>query len=448
MKRSVLIIPLYVIAHLVIINFVLYALTPTTYLDLNMALSINVAWLFIAFVLNFYTIERKERFITKYHKFLRHYLIFVLGYFTILAFKKVDFDPQDQLNILFALLFALSVFRWIFYKLRKLYRIEGGNYVSVVVIGKDANLERIKKVFKEADYGYSYLGCFHNDGHNNDKDFLGSVGDCYNYIISNDVDEIYCMVSQLSESELNQLINLADNNLIKLNLVPDNKGITTSAMNVELFGTLPIVNLRNLPLEKNYAKYGKRGFDIVFSLFAIIFILSWLVPLIFLINKLESDGPIFFKQPRNGINKRLFWCYKFRSMKVNLEANDQMCTKGDSRITRIGSILRKTSIDELPQFINVLLGEMSVVGPRPHMEKHTGEYEKDVDKYLVRHFVKPGITGLAQVKGFRGEILEKADIINRTKFDIFYLENWSPIMDIRIIYATIFNCLKGEDKAY
>lgn len=448
MKRSVLIIPLYVLAQLLIINFVLFAISPLMYSNFNLVVSINLIWIFIALMLNFYTIERKERFITKYNKFLRHYLSFALGYFTILAFQKVDFNPQYQINVLFALLLALSVFRWVFFKVRKIYRIEGGNSVKVVVIGKDDNLERIKKVFKELDFGYRYLGYFHNDATKDDKECLGSLEDCYNYIINENVDEVYCMVSQLNETELNQLIHLADNNLIKLNLVPDNKGIATMAMNVELFGTLPIVNLRNLPLEQNYAKYGKRGFDIIFSLLVIVFILSWLVPLIFLINKLDSDGPIFFKQPRNGINKKLFWCYKFRSMKVNLEANDRMCTKGDIRITKIGNILRKTSIDELPQFINVLLGDMSVVGPRPHMEKHTGEYEKDVDKYLVRHFVKPGITGLAQVKGFRGEILKKVDIINRTKFDIVYLENWSVIMDIKIIFSTIFNCFKGDNKAY
>ena len=448
MKRSVLIIPFYVIAHLGIINLVLYQLTPGTYFDLSLIISINAAWLLIALVLNFFTIERKERFITKYHKFLRHYFIFALAYFTILAFHKTDFNPRFQLEILFVLLIALSAFRWMFFILRKIYRIEGGNSVKVVVIGKDANLQRIKNIFKDLDFGYRYLGCFHNEEYDDKEDYLGGTQECFNFIINEKVDEVFCLISQISEGELDQLIHFADNNLIKLKLVPDSKGVSTRAMNLELFGTLPVINLRNFPMERNYAKYGKRLFDIVFSLFTILFILSWVVPLIFAMNKLESKGPLFFRQLRNGYNKNLFWCYKFRSMKVNLEANEKMCTKGDSRITKIGAILRKTSIDELPQFINVLLGEMSVVGPRPHMEKHTLEYEKNVDKYLVRHFAKPGITGLAQVKGYRGEIVERQDIVKRTEMDIFYLENWSVIMDIKIILSTIFNSFKGDNKAY
>lgn len=135
-------------------------------------------------------------------------------------------------------------------------------------------------------------------------------------------------------------------------------------------------------------------------------------------------------------------------MAVNPEADSKMCTKNDMRITRIGRILRKTSIDELPQFFNVLLGDMSVVGPRPHMEAHTVEYSESVDKYLVRHFAKPGITGLAQIKGYRGEVVKRSDIINRTRLDIFYLEKWSPLLDLKIIYCTVRNLLKGEEKAF
>lgn len=164
--------------------------------------------------------------------------------------------------------------------------------------------------------------------------------------------------------------------------------------------------------------------------------------------RFESKGPLFFKQVRNGYNKKPFWCYKFRSMAINENAHRKMCSKNDSRVTRLGKVLRKTSLDELPQFINVLLGDMSVVGPRPHMEVHTNEFSSSVDKYLVRHFAKPGITGLAQIKGYRGEITKKSDIINRTRLDIFYLEKWSPGLDIKIILNTISNLITGEEKAF
>jgi len=167
-----------------------------------------------------------------------------------------------------------------------------------------------------------------------------------------------------------------------------------------------------------------------------------------IIIRLESKGPVFFKQSRNGFNYKEFDCYKFRSMTPNDNANLHQATKGDLRITKVGQFIRKTSIDELPQFYNVLFGNMSVVGPRPHMVSHTNMYAQKVDKFMVRHFVKPGITGLAQISGFRGEIETDKDIINRVKFDIFYIENWSLLLDLKIIFKTFFNAVKGEDKAY
>ena len=176
--------------------------------------------------------------------------------------------------------------------------------------------------------------------------------------------------------------------------------------------------------------------------------MSWLTPIIALFIKKESTGPVFFKQIRNGINYKEFRCLKFRSMIVNEDAHKQQATKGDYRVTNVGKFLRKTSLDEMPQFINVLLGDMSVVGPRPHMIKENDRYYKTVDKYMLRHVIKPGITGLAQVSGYRGEVQKESDIVNRIKFDIYYLENWSILLDIKIIFRTIVNSIKGEDKAY
>lgn len=447
MKGSYFIIPFSVIAHLVTINLTLYFLTPSTYLNLFAALSYNAAWLLTGLGLNFYTIERKERFITKFQKFLKHYFIFCLTYFAVFAFLKVDFSIGYQFFVLTFLLFLLIFYRWFFFTVRRLYRVEGGNFVNVVVIGRDRNFEKILNTFNEPDFGYRYKGFFSNKS-TSKKDYLGDIKDCYDFILMNSIDEIYCVVSQLSNSQLMQLISFADNNLIHIKLIPDNKEVFTRAMNVELFDNVPVLNLRKSPLEKNYAKYGKRAFDIVFSFLVILLILSWSIPFLFVITRRESKDSLFFKQLRHGFNKKTFYCYKFRSMTINKEANLQMCAKGDSRVTRVGKFLRKTSIDELPQFFNVLKGEMSVVGPRPHMEAHTVEYSKSVDKYLVRHFTKPGITGLAQIKGYRGEIICRADIINRTRFDIFYLEKWSPGLDLLIIFYTIRNVFLDDKKAY
>ncbi|WP_241530163.1 exopolysaccharide biosynthesis polyprenyl glycosylphosphotransferase [Christiangramia flava] len=295
--------------------------------------------------------------------------------------------------------------------------------------------------------GYRYLGYF-DENSSASQTYHGKVAHSYQYILENGVDEIYCLASRLSKQQLNDLITFADNNLKKIKIIPDNKEIFTRAMDVELFNKIPILNLRKSPLETPYAVYGKRIFDVIFSGVVILFILSWLTPILYILIKAESKGPLFFRQKRHGVNKKEFNCLKFRSMAVNSQAHEQMALKGDSRVTRIGAFIRRTSIDELPQFFNVLMGNMSVVGPRPHMQAHTFQYETSVDKYLVRHYAKPGITGLAQIKGYRGEIIEERDIINRTRLDIFYLEKWSPLLDIQIITRTVTNALGGEEKAY
>ena len=206
--------------------------------------------------------------------------------------------------------------------------------------------------------------------------------------------------------------------------------------------------LKNFLLKLLKIELVKRIFDISFSLFVIVFIMSWLYPLLWVIIKLDSKGPAIFKQQREGIHGKEFLCYKFRSMNINAFADKVHATKNDSRVTKIGAFLRKTSLDELPQFFNVLFGDMSVVGPRPHLESLSQEYQKDVEDYLKRHAVKPGITGLAQVSGYRGEIKKKSDIKNRVRLDIFYIENWSFSLDIKIIFQTVFNVFKGDDKAY
>jgi len=211
---------------------------------------------------------------------------------------------------------------------------------------------------------------------------------------------------------------------------------------------LMVLNVNKLPFEFSENFYIKRIFDIFFSLFVCVFVLSWLWPILWFFVKFESKGPLLFKQGREGIKGKEFTCYKFRSMTLNKDADKVHATKNDARVTKVGAFLRKTSMDELPQFINVLFGDMSVVGPRPHLESLSLEYQKDVDDYLKRHIVKPGITGLAQVSGYRGEIKKAADIKNRVRLDIFYIENWSFFLDIKIIIKTVLNLFKGEEKAY
>lgn len=272
--------------------------------------------------------------------------------------------------------------------------------------------------------------------------------DSFLFILENEVDEVYCTASKFNRKELRNLIDFADNNLIRIKIIPDNKDIFFRSMTIEKYESIPVLNLRKVPIDTEFGRITKRIFDLIFSSLVIVLLLSWLIPIMYVIINLESKGPIFFIQKRDGFKRRPFWCYKFRSMHISDNADSKMATKNDNRITKVGKFIRKTSIDELPQFINVFLGDMSVVGPRPHMELHTIDYESSIDKYLVRHFVKPGITGLAQIKGYRGEITKKSDIVNRTKLDIFYVEKWTLWLDIKIITLTLINAIRGEEKAY
>lgn len=181
----------------------------------------------------------------------------------------------------------------------------------------------------------------------------------------------------------------------------------------------------------------KRAFDIIFAALVAVFLLSWLVPIIALLIKLESKGPVFFKQLRTGKNGVPFYCFKFRSMRLNSDADSKQASRGDSRITKLGAFLRKTSLDELPQFINVLKGEMSVVGPRPHMIRHTEDYSKYIHNFMDRHLIMPGITGLAQVSGHRGETKEVEAMVKRVNADLHYIENWSFMLDLKIVLMTV-----------
>jgi len=270
----------------------------------------------------------------------------------------------------------------------------------------------------------------------------------FSYILNNKIDEIYCSISELNNRDLLSIVNFADNNLKVVKFIPESTQVLSKKLKHDFYGVIPILSFRTIALNDPFNLFLKRAFDVVFSLMVIVFILSWLTPILAILISLESKGPVFFTQLRNGHNYNSFKCFKFRSMIINPAADLIQVSRDDDRITTVGKFLRKTSIDEIPQFFNVFLGQMSVVGPRPHMLSHTEIYAKSINKFMVRHFVKPGITGLAQVSGFRGEIETEKDIIGRVKHDIFYIENWSFFLDTKIIVQTILNFLKGEEKAY
>ena len=241
---------------------------------------------------------------------------------------------------------------------------------------------------------------------------------------------------------------MADQECIRFKIVPDIGFFVKRQVHIDYLKEMIVISMRNEPLEDLGNRIRKRLFDIFVSSMVTIFILSWLIPIISLLIRLESRGPIFFRQPRSGKENKSFQCLKFRSMRVNDKANEQQATKNDSRVTRIGKFLRRTSLDEFPQFLNVIKGDMSIVGPRPHMLKHTDDYSREIGQYMVRQFVKPGITGWAQIKGFRGETKNLEQMKQRVEHDLWYMENWSLMLDLKIIFITVLNTMKGEKNAF
>jgi putative colanic acid biosynthesis UDP-glucose lipid carrier transferase len=219
-------------------------------------------------------------------------------------------------------------------------------------------------------------------------------------------------------------------------------------VHVEYLDDLPVLSLRNEPLDDVGNRIRKRLFDIIVSSLVILLVLSWLTPLLAILLWLDSRGPVFFSQERTGVNNQPFICLKFRSMRVNKEANTRQATQNDSRVKRLGRFLRRTSIDELPQFFNVFMSDMSIVGPRPHMTRHTEDYSRIINKYMVRQFLKPGITGWAQINGFRGEMRKPEDMRGRVEHDLWYMENWSLWLDVKIVFLTFFGMIKGDKNAY
>ncbi|MFT4205289.1 MAG: undecaprenyl-phosphate glucose phosphotransferase [Chitinophagaceae bacterium] len=269
-------------------------------------------------------------------------------------------------------------------------------------------------------------------------------------VSESNIDDIYAALP-ISPS-LNKLFAAAENNCVKMHFVDrierGNRTLQFIEEEVIFDKGLHILNLRSEPLSSLRNRIKKRLFDLAFSTFVIVFILSWLYPIIAIIIKLGSKGPVIFKQQRSGKDNKPFNCYKFRSMRMSTDADTKQATKNDARLTKFGAFMRKTSLDELPQFFNVWKGEMSIVGPRPHMLKHTEQYQELIEKYLVRQFLKPGITGWAQVNGFRGETKELSLMQKRVEYDIWYMENWSLMLDVRIVFMTVINIIKGEPEAY
>ncbi|MEM7367482.1 MAG: undecaprenyl-phosphate glucose phosphotransferase [Bacteroidota bacterium] len=350
-----------------------------------------------------------------------------------------------------ASLMTIMSYRAILILTYKYYNSVNYNLRKIALVGSRACMEDLTTFF---DQNHTSVHTFLEDldtqkSYTQQQDEIRmAIDELKSFCLEEKVDEVYVSLRIMSEDMLEELTDFADDHFIYFRMVTDFQVLQKKKLNVDFYEHIPIISLRKEPLRSLINQVMKRGFDIAFSLLILMFVLPILFPLIAIAIALESKGPVIFRQLRSGKNNREFWCYKFRTMVQNPEADYRQASKNDDRITRIGAFLRKTSLDELPQFVNVLKGNMSVVGPRPHMIQHTQEYSNMIDKYLNRHFITPGITGHAQVNGLRGETADPNLMKKRVEYDAWYIENWSLMLDIKIVFLTIWNLLRGQEQAY
>ena len=380
----------------------------------------------------------------------------ILAYVIYAALALVVFTNVPKNVILYGAVISTLVISIVHYfanKIIRQFRKFGHNIRHIVIVGADETAKRVysELMFGQVITGYNVVGFFTSipdvklpDG----AKMLGSISDLFPWLNDHRPDEVYCSLPPSKcQEDVNRLIQICNDKFIDFYFVPTMDGYPRRKMAIHDFGSVTVFKLRDEPLNNPAAKIVKRVFDIIVSFI----FLCTMYPFVFLFvwagDKVTgSKGPVYFRQARTGYNGKSFMIYKFRSMKVNAEADTVQATKDDPRKTKFGDFLRRTSIDELPQFINVLKGEMSIVGPRPHMEHHTVIYSGLIKNYMVRHLAKPGITGWAQVNGCRGETKTVEEMEARVKRDIWYIEHWTPLIDIEILFKTFWQVLPGHDK--
>jgi len=410
---------------------------------------LNTAWMILIFV---FGANQTDRNTSKKSLFIAYLKIIVFFFFLFLIYFQItslSYYPRYYIKYLFPVFFALLLgWKFLLYYAFYLYRQRGFNYREVIILGMTPVTIDLQTYFNTNRWhGYRFLGFF-DEHKNEDLPVLGNWNDLGQYMESTHVDEIYIALNAIPQVVMTEIFETISGYPVKIRIVPDLGTFLFKSAELISYGSLPVLQIHPGPLSYWYNRLVKRIFDVLLSLIVIVFVLSWMTLVLYLIYLFGSREGVFFRQRRTCISGRTYSCLKFRTMKKNTESDFKQATQGDDRVTTVGGFLRRHSLDELPQFINVLVGDMSVVGPRPLMRAHTEQYKKLISRFMLRHTVKPGITGLAQVNGFRGEIRNMSDISNRVSNDVQYIESWSFNLDLKIIFMTIWVIIRGQMKAY
>jgi len=401
----------------------------------------NFSWILTNVILSKRNLYLRDGFVNRIFRITYRIAIFIILSVLIEFFILLKVQSRS-LFLTYSLIFFIGLL--IFYRLLYSYlrrRREKGIHINkVLIVGITDTTRLLKKIIQNNPIlGYKFIG-FLNHETVDDSDLLGTPNNILPLIEKHQIEMVFLSSKNLSRSEtLSNYLSMCENRGIRLRLIPEYDNAMHFRSHGETVGRISLINPQRIPLDYFSARLLKRSFDLIVSTLTIVFILSWLFPVIALLIKLSSRGPVLFIQERTGMNNKTFKCLKFRSMQMNSEANKKQAKTNDPRITIIGRLLRKTNLDEFPQFINVFLGQMSIVGPRPHMLAHTDQYSKLIENYRSRHYVKPGITGWAQVNGFRGETDQLWKMKKRVEYDTHYIESWTIWFDLKIIILTLFD---------
>ena len=415
------------------------------------------AWYTAAYFSTIYGDRRSKKF-SEEIVFIIYTIVIFLILFSAIAFLVKSYFVLEATffyTYVFILLGLMLVSKYAIRKYVHAIIIKRGLYENVLIIGSThAALDFYEAINKFYHYGYKCMGYLDEpSAHMNDCKYLGDITILNELLAKKNIDEVVIALPNAQSKQIQQCMELCENFNTNVRILPDFDQYTSTANQINNIGAVPIINVRGLPLDKVENKLLKRGFDIVFTVLFFVLIGWWLLPLIALLIKLSSKGPIIFKQERWGLNNEKIICYKFRTMVAEMhdlleDGSFNQATKNDQRITRIGRVLRQTNFDELPQFWNVLVGNMSVVGPRPHATPMNIESMHSVDNYMLRHIILPGITGWAQVNGLRGETKTPGRMQKRVNYDLYYIHRWSFWLDLQIVLQTIINFIKGDENAY
>lgn len=417
-------------------------------------LLLNIVWFVNTNLSGFYSDFFTRSFSFQFFNILKIVLFQIVLTVLFIFLTKEDLFTRNFI-VFYGLILTLSIslrtaiFKNILMSLRR----KGKNIRNLLIIGAG----EVGKNFKETindnpDFGYHFAG-FLDDTINGD-DIIGKIEQLDESIKQNEIDEVVIALSSQPAELLDEIIRICNINAVRIHIIPDYFRFLSSRFQISSIGNFPIITARQEPLEEANRRLFKRSFDIVFSFLVLVFLLSWLYPIIALLIKLDSKGKVLFVQKRIGAKNQMFECYKFRTLTSESSQETEAFKPvllGDKRVTSLGNFLRKSNIDELPQFFNVLKGDMSVVGPRPHAIPYQDLYGKVFEEIKMRHNVRPGLTGWAQVNGLRGDVEDEKEnnrrTIMRMKYDLWYIENWTMRLDIQIILMTVWQMIKGDTKA-